>query len=102
MNLDRERVGITWGTFTTHLYIDYYSFQYAIGISAANAIAKRILNGTPNAAEDHIEFLKAGSSQSPMDIFKIAGVDMTSTQPIEDAFEVLGSYIDRLEILTGK
>ncbi|HEX6033508.1 MAG TPA: oligoendopeptidase F, partial [Anaerolineales bacterium] len=34
MNLDRERIGITWGTFTTHLYIDFYSFQYAIGISA--------------------------------------------------------------------
>ena len=49
MNLDRERVGITWGTFTTHLYIDYYSFQYAIGISAANAIAKRVLAGVPNA-----------------------------------------------------
>ena len=102
MNLDRERVGITWGTFTTHLYIDYYSFQYAIGISAANAIAKRILEGAPNAAEDHINFLKAGSSQPPMDVFKSAGVDMTSTQPIEDAFEVLGSYIDRLEILTSK
>ena len=102
MNLDRERVGITWGTFTTHLYIDYYSFQYAIGISAANAIAKRILNGTPNAANDHINFLKAGSSKSPMDVFKIAGVDMTNTQPIEDAFEVLGDYIDRLEMLTSK
>ncbi|MBP6177228.1 MAG: oligoendopeptidase F [Anaerolineales bacterium] len=101
MNLDRERVGITWGTFTTHLYIDYYSFQYAIGISAANAITKRILNGTPNAAEDHINFLKAGSSKSPMDVFKTAGVDMTSTQPIEDAFEVLGEYIDRLGTLTG-
>jgi oligoendopeptidase F len=100
MDLDRERVGITWGTFTTHLYIDFYSFQYAIGISAANAIAKRILNGTPNAAEDHINFLKAGSSQSPMEVFKIAGVDMSSTQPIEDAFEVLGEYIDRLESLT--
>ncbi|MBI5964654.1 MAG: oligoendopeptidase F [Chloroflexi bacterium] len=102
MNLDRERVGITWGTFTTHLYIDYYSFQYAIGISAANAIAKRIINGTPNAAEDHINFLKTGSSKPPMDVFKTAGVDMTSTQPIEDAFEVLGSYIDRLGILTSK
>ena len=102
MNLDRERVGITWGTFTTHLYIDYYSFQYAIGISAANAIAKRILNGTLDAAEAHIDFLKAGSSQPPMEVFKIAGVDMTSTQPIEDAFEVLGEYIDRLEILTNK
>jgi oligoendopeptidase F len=102
MNLDRERVGITWGTFTTHLYIDFYSFQYAIGISAANAIAKRILSGTPHAAEDHINFLKAGSSRSPMEVFKIAGVDMTSTQPIEDAFEVLEDYIDRLETLTSK
>ena len=101
MNLDRERVGITWGTFTTHLYIDYYSFQYAIGISAANAIAKRILSGTPEAAEDHIDLLKAGSSKPPMEVFKIAGVDMTSTQPIEDAFQVLEEYIDRLGTLTN-
>lgn len=101
MDLDRERVGITWGTFTTHLYIDFYSFQYAIGISAANAIARRILSDTPNAAEDHINFLKAGSSRSPMEVFKIAGVDMTSTKPIENAFEVLADYIDRLEDLTS-
>ena len=102
MNLDRDRVGITWGTFTTHLYIDYYTFQYAIGISAANAIAKRILDGTPNAAQDHINFLKAGSSIPPMDVYKTAGIDMTSTKPIEDAFEVLGDYIDRLGTLTSK
>ena len=102
MDLDRERVGMTWGTFTTHLYIDYYSFQYAIGISAANAIAKRILDGTPGAAKDHINFLKAGSSKSPMEVFKIAGVDMTSTKPIEDAFALLGNYIDRLGELTSK
>jgi oligoendopeptidase F len=102
MNLDRQRVGITWGTFTTHLYIDYYSFQYAIGISAANAIAKRILDGTPNAAEDHINFLKVGSSRPPMDVYKISGVDMTTTQPIEDAFAVLEEYIDRLGTLTNK
>lgn len=102
MNLDRQRVGITWGTFTTHLYIDYYSFQYAIGISAANAIAKRILDGVPGAAQDHINFLKAGSSMSPMDVYKTAGIDMTSTQPIEDAFAVLNEYVDRLGVLTGK
>ena len=102
MNLDRQRVGITWGTFTTHLYIDYYSFQYAIGISAANAIAKRILDGAPNAAQDHINFLKVGSSKPPMDVYKTAGVDMTTTQPIEDAFAVLEEYIDRLGVLTGK
>jgi len=102
MNLDRERVGITWATFTTHLYIDYYSFQYAIGISAANAIAKRILDGVPNAAQDHINFLKAGSSKPPMEVYKTAGVDMTSTQTIEEAFTVLEEYVDRLGELTAK
>ena len=102
MDLDRDRVGITWGTFTTHLYIDFYSFQYAIGISAANAIAKRILDGTPNAAQDHLNFLKAGSSTSPMDLYKTAGIDMTSPKPIEDAFAVLKEYIDRLGVLTAK
>ncbi|MCC6501148.1 MAG: oligoendopeptidase F [Anaerolineales bacterium] len=102
MNLDRQRVGITWGTFTTHLYIDYYSFQYAIGISAANAIAKRILDGIPNAAQDHINFLKAGSSKSPMDVYRVAGIDMTTTQPIEDAFAVLEEYVDRLGVLTSR
>ncbi len=101
MALDRNRVGITWATFTTHLYIDYYSFQYAIGISAAHAIAKRILNGTPGAAQDHINFLKAGSSKPPLELYQIAGVDMTSTQPIEDAFAVLEQYIERLGELTG-
>jgi oligoendopeptidase F len=100
MALDRQRVGITWGAFTTHLYIDFYSFQYAIGISAANAIAKRILSGTPGAAQDHINFLKTGSSVAPIEVFKFAGVDMTGTQPIEDAFNVLENYIDRLEDLT--
>ena len=102
MDLDRERVGITWGTFTTHLYIDFYSFQYAIGISAANAIAKRILDSTPNAAQVHLNFLKAGSSMSPMGLYKTAGIDMTSPKPIEDAFAVLEEYIDRLGVLTAK
>jgi oligoendopeptidase F len=102
MNLDRERVGITWGTFATHLYIDYYSFQYAIGISAANAIARRILDNIPNAPQDYINFLKAGSSLPPMEVYKLAGVDMTSTGPIEDAFALLEEYIDRLDVLTGK
>ena len=102
MDLDRDRVGITWGTFTTHLYIDFYSFQYAIGISAANAIAKRILDGTPNAAQDHLNFLKAGSSMPPMDLYKTAGIDMTSPKSIEDAFAVLEEYIDRLGVLTAK
>ena len=89
MNVDRQRVGITWGTFTTHMYIDYYSFQYSIGISAAHALGKRILDHQPNAVEDYLNFLKAGSSVYGIELFKQAGVDMTTTKPIEDTFAVL-------------
>ncbi len=64
MDLDRERVGITWGTFTTHLYIDFYSFQYAIGISAANAIAKRILNGEAECRRGSYQFPQSGFIQT--------------------------------------
>jgi oligoendopeptidase F len=81
MNLNRERVGITWGTFTTHLYIDYYSFQYAIRHLGCHCDCEPDSHTAPqDAANDHINFLKAGSSKPPMEVFKIAGVDMTRTQ----------------------
>ena len=66
------------------------------------AIAQRILNGIPNAPQDYIKFLATGSSRSPLEVFKIAGVDMTNTQPIIDAFAMLEEYIDRLGTLTNK
>jgi oligoendopeptidase F len=100
MHVDRQRVGITWATFA-HLYIDYYVFQYATGISAANALAKRIRSGTPGAVDDYLKFLKSGNALYPIDALKVAGVDMTTPAPVEAAFEVLAGYVDRLEKLVG-
>ena len=77
VHVDRERTGITWATFG-HLYVDYYVFQYATGISGANALARRILAGTPGAVEDYLSFLKAGDSLYPVDALKLAGVDLTT------------------------
>jgi len=65
MHVDREQVGITWATFG-HMYSDYYVYQYATGISGANALAKRILDGVPGAAGAYVDFLKAGGSQYPL------------------------------------
>lgn len=101
MELDRKRVGITWATFG-HLYSDYYVYQYATGISAANALSRRILSGVPHAAENYLSFLKAGGSIYPLDALRLAGVDLTSPQPVEEAFEVLSGLVDRLEQLTAK
>jgi oligoendopeptidase F len=100
MAVDRQRVGITWATFG-HLYMDYYVFNYATGISAANALARRIRSGTPGAAEDYLRFLRAGNSVYQLDALKIAGVDMTTPAPVEAAFEVLAGLVDRLDGLVG-
>jgi len=98
--MDRDRVGITWATFS-HLYTDYYVYQYATGISGANALAQRILSGVPGAAEAYLGFLKAGSSRYPLDVLKSAGVDLSTPAPVEAAFSVLAGLVDRLERLTG-
>lgn len=99
MQFDRGRTGITWATFG-HLYQDYYVFQYSTGISGAHALARRVLSGTENAAEDYLRFLSAGSSVYPLDALKLAGVDMSTPQPVEETFDLLAQMVDRLEELT--
>ncbi len=96
---DREREGITWATFI-HLYIDYYVYQYATGISGANTLAKRILSGDdPGAVDAYLSFLKAGGSVYPLEALALAGVDLTTPEAVEVTFGVLGEMVDRLESL---
>jgi len=100
MHVDQERVGIVWATFG-HLYADYYVYQYATGISGANALANRVLREGEDAAEAYLHFLKTGGALYPLDALKLAGVDLTSPAPVEEAFAVLAGLVDRLEELVG-
>ena len=99
--LDRERVGSTWMQFSTHLYANFYVYQYATGISGAHALAQGVIEGRPGAAERYLGFLKAGSSAYPLDTLRAAGVDMATAEPVEQTFAVLASYVERLEALVG-
>jgi len=101
MNIDRDRVGITWATFG-HLYYDYYVFEYATGISAAHALSNRILAGVPKAVQDYLSFLSAGGSVYPLDALKIAGVDLRTPSAVEETFDVLSGYVDKLETLSPR
>ena len=101
VSLDRDRVGIIWAQFSSHLYSNFYVFQYATGISGAHALAQGVLEGRANAAENYLKFLSAGSSLYPLDALKLAGVDLSSPAPIEATFRVLEGYVDRLEALLG-
>ncbi len=99
VELDEERIGITWGEFATHLYSNFYVWKYATGISAANALVNRVVTEGPEASERYLDFLRAGGSMYPIDALKLAGVDMLSPEPVERAFGVLAEYVDRLEKL---
>lgn len=99
MQFDRERTGITWATFG-HLFQDYYVFQYSTGISGAHALSRRVLAGGKSAAEECLRFLSAGSSLYPLDALKLAGVDLSTPEPVEQTFEILAQMVDRLEELT--
>ncbi len=98
VDVRREHVGMTWSRFG-HLFSDYYVYAYATGIAGANALARRVLSGEPNAVEDYLGFLKAGCSDYPLNALKRAGVDLTSPQPVDAAFEVMADYVTRLESL---
>ncbi len=98
IEMDRERVGVTWAQFG-HLYLNFYVFQYATGISGAHALAQRVLDGEPGAADDYLAFLNAGSSEYALDVLKRAGVDLTTPEPVETTFGVLAQFVDRLETL---
>lgn len=101
MELDHDRVGITWATFG-HLYANFYVFQYTTGIAGAHALASDILAGDSAAVARYRDFLNAGGSRYPLANLQAAGVDLTSPQPVEKTFAVLADYVDRLEKLVAQ
>lgn len=95
MVVDKE-IDMEWARIP-HFYRDFYVYQYATGYAAASSFAKRILEGTPNALEKYIGFLKSGGSDYPINILKKAGVDMTTPKPLEDTLKRFNELLDMLE-----
>ena len=82
-----------------HFYYNYYVFQYATGYAAAIALSRRILKEGESAVKDYIGFLSGGCSKSPIDLLKGAGVDMSTTAPVEEALALFGELIEEMEAL---
>ena len=96
--IDKE-IELEWARIP-HFYNPFYVYQYATGLSAAIALSKRIIEEGKPAVEDYMKFLKGGSSQDPIELLKIARVDMTSAKPIETALELFGNLLDELQKMT--
>lgn len=82
-----------------HFYNAFYVYKYATGYSAATAISEKILNEGRPAADRYIEFLKTGESDYPIELLKIAGVDMSTPEPVEKAMDTFNSLLDEFEKL---
>lgn len=91
-----EQIGYEWSRIP-HFYNAFYVYKYATGFSAAVAIARGILNG--KGTDGYIKMLKSGGSDYPIELLKIAGVDMSTTKPIKECLNVFSELVSQLEEL---
>src|SRR5690625_212343 len=94
-----EEIGMEWARIP-HFYYNYYVYQYATGYAAATSLAHQILTEKDVAVDRYKSFLKAGSSDFPIDVLKKAGVDMTSKAPVLEALNVFEEKLNQFETLT--
>ena len=93
-----DEIALEWARIP-HFFYNYYVFQYATGFSAAVAIANRILAEGAPAVADYKRFLSGGSSTDPVSLLKIAGVDMSTPEPVNSALTLFGELVEELEKL---
>lgn len=92
------QIDLEWSRIP-HFYYNFYVYQYATGYSAAMALSAKILAEGESAVKDYIRFLSGGCSTDPISLLKIAGVDMSTPEPIEKALKVFEGYLDEMEKL---
>jgi oligoendopeptidase F len=82
-----------------HFYNAFYVYKYATGISAAVALSQRVLSGEPGSVNEYLSFLSSGGSKFPLETLKTAGVDMSTSAPIESTLRLFERRLEELEEL---
>lgn len=93
-----EEIAYEWMRIP-HFYTPFYVYQYATGYSAAVVLSAKILKEGKPAVDAYMSFLKGGESKDPIDLLKMAGVDMTTEKPVADALALFGELVAELEAL---
>ena len=100
ITVDSE-IDLEWARIP-HFYYNYYIYQYATGFASAISISQKILQEGTSVVDQYIRFLSKGSSDYPIPVLKKAGVDMTGSQPIEDAMRLFNQLLSELERLMNE
>ena len=82
-----------------HFYRAFYVYKYATGLSAAIALAERVMKGGAAEREQYLAFLKGGGSKYPLDLLRDAGVDMEKPEPVATAMARLRHLVEELDAL---
>ncbi len=82
-----------------HFYRAFYVYKYATGMSAAIALARRVLDGGQQELDDYLAFLSAGCSKDPLDLLRDAGVDMTQPEPVATTLQRFADLTNELDSL---
>ena len=93
-----DEIAYEWARIP-HFYYNFYVYQYATSYCAAYSVAHKILEEGAPAVERYKKFLSSGCSQAPVELLKIAGVNLETPAPIQDALDAFGKIIDEMTVL---
>jgi oligoendopeptidase F len=87
--------------YIPHFYGNFYVFQYATSFTASSALSEKVLSGEPGATERYLKFISSGQSKYPIELLKDAGVDMTTSEPLDLTMKKMNRVMDQMEVLLG-
>ena len=96
-----DQIALEWARIP-HFYTAFYVYKYATGFSSAVRISTDILNGKEGACEAYLEFLKSGGSDYPLELLKKAGVDLTTSGPVDTCLSRFAQALDEFEQLLSE
>ena len=94
-----EGAELTWMR-QPHYYMGLYSYTYSAGLTIGTQVCRRIEEEGQTAVEDWKRVLRAGSTAAPVELAKMAGVDISTDAPLLDTIETIGGMIDEVCRLT--
>ena len=96
-----DEVKSEWA-YIPHFYYNFYVYQYATSFTASAAIVEQVLAGDKDATRRYLKLLSAGGSDYPIELLKQAGIDMTTTAPLEATMQRMNRVMDEAEIVARR
>src|SRR5439155_1421075 len=89
-------------SYIPHFYRDFYVYQYATSFTASMALSEKVISGDPAATKRYLAFLSAGGSKYPIDLLKDAGVDMTTSEPLDLTIKPMNRVMDEIDAIVAR